>query len=126
MPKILLVDYDPLQAFLRKSMLEQRFQDVQRVSEAAEALCLIEQRRFAADLALVIAGHHMPGISGPEFVAELRRRIPNVPVLVLGAVAESTTDYPGEGVYFRHRPISSAELITLTGQLMEQHHCNAA
>ena len=101
MPTILLVEHDPLQGFLRKSILERRFFDVQRVSDAADALCLIEQPRFAENLALVITGHPIPGIGGPEFVAELRRRLPSVPVLVLGSPSERPGDYPDAGVSFR-------------------------
>lgn len=126
MPTILLVDYDPLQAFLRKSILEQRFQDVQRVNDAAEALCLVEQPRFAANLALVVAGHHMPGIGGPEFVAELMERMPELPVLVLGGYDETASDYPGDGVCFRPRPITGEELLALADQLMAKPHRNAA
>ncbi len=59
MATILLVDDDPLQAFVRKSILERRFADVQRVADAAEAFCLIEQPRFAEKLALVVSGLHM-------------------------------------------------------------------
>lgn len=126
MPTILLVDHDPLQAFLRKSILESSFPDVQRVSEAAEALCLVEQPRFAYNLALVIAGHHMPGIGGPEFVAELLSRMPELPVIVLGGSSETASDYPGDSVYFRPRPIAADELLALTGQLLETHHRDAA
>lgn len=126
MPTILLVDHDPLQAFLRKSILERSFQDVQRVSEAAEVFCLVEQPRFAANLALVIAGHLMPGIGGPDFVAELLSRMPDLPVIVLGGSSETASDYPGDSVYFRPRPIAPEELLTLTGQLMGTPHCDAA
>ena len=62
MTTILLVDDDPLQAFLRKSILERRFRDVERVGDAAEALCLVEQPEFAGQLGLVISGLNMPGI----------------------------------------------------------------
>ena len=126
MPTILLVDHDPLQAFLSMSILESRFQDVQRVSEAAEAFCLVEQPRFADNLALVIAGHHMPGIGGPEFVAELLSRMPELPVIVLGGSTETASDYPGESVCFRPRPIAADELLALAGQLMELRHRTAA
>ena len=53
MATILLVDDDPLQAFVRKSTLEKRFHDVERVADAAEALCLVEQPQFAGGLGLV-------------------------------------------------------------------------
>ena len=126
MPTILLVDYDPLQAFLRKSILEQQFQDVCRVSDAAEALCLVEQPRFASKLSLVVAGHHMPGISGPDFVAELLRRMPELPVLVLGSGLENAHDYPGDKVCFRPRPIAKEELLALAGHMIARDHLDAA
>jgi CheY-like chemotaxis protein len=126
MPTILLVDYDPLQAYLRKSILEQQFQDVYRVSDAAEALCLVEQPRFASKLSLVISGHQMPGMSGPEFVSELLRRMPELPVLVLGGGAETASDYPGDTVCFRPRPIAKEELLALASQLIAHDHQDAA
>jgi CheY-like chemotaxis protein len=126
MVTILLVDNDPLQALLRKSILEQRFPDVQRVRGAAEALCLVEQPRFAEQLGLVISGFQMPGISGPAFVAELRARMPSVPVLVLGNASESPGDYEGEGVCFLSRPIVPEEMLALAGQLLGQVECKTA
>ena len=66
------------------SLLGRQFGDVRRVTDAAEALCLVEQPEFASKLGLVISGHHMPGIGGPAFVAELHARMPNLPVLVSG------------------------------------------
>lgn len=123
MATILLVDDDPLQASLRKSILEGKFSDVKRVADAAEALCLVEQPLFAVNLGLVIAGHHMPGIGGPEFVAELHARMPELPVLVLGSASETPNDYSGNGVCFRTRPIAPEELLTLASQMLAQHEC---
>ncbi|HEY1903364.1 MAG TPA: response regulator [Terracidiphilus sp.] len=121
MPTILLVDNDPLQAFFRKSILEGRFDDVQRVGDAAEALCLVEQPQFAGCLGLVISGLNMPGIGGPAFVAELHDRLPNVPVLVLGGGGEVSADYRGGGVRFLSRPYANEELLTAAGELLTPH-----
>jgi len=120
MATILLVDNDPLQAYLCKSVLEGRFPDVQRVAYAAEALCLVEQPQFAANLGLVISGQPMPGLGGPAFVAELQTRMPWVPVLVLGESGEAAEDYAGSGACFRTRPVSSKELLKLTEQMLAQ------
>jgi len=76
MTTILLVDDDPLQAFLTMSLLRRQSAEVRRVTDAAEALCLIEQPDFSSKLGLVISGHHSAGIGGPAFVAELRARLP--------------------------------------------------
>jgi DNA-binding NtrC family response regulator len=126
MATILLVDNDPLQAFLRKSILERRFQDVQRVGDAAEALCLVEQPQFAGNLGLVISGLQMPGIGGPEFVAELHARLPKVPVLVLGSASEAVSDYVGGWVRFLARPFANDEILNAAGQLLAQSEHSAA
>lgn len=124
MATILLVDNDPLQGYLCKSVLEFRFSDVQRVAYAAEAFCLVEQPAFAANLGLVISGHHMPGLDGPEFVAELHSRMPWMPILVLGDADEVAEDYAGSGACFRSRPVSNQELLELTEQMLA--HSNRA
>jgi CheY-like chemotaxis protein len=118
MATVLLVDDDPFQAFVRKSILERRFPDVQRVGDAAEALCLVEQPQFAGKLGLVISGLHMPGISGPTFVAELHSRMPALPVLVLGGASEGPADYASEGVRFLSRPFASEEMLAMATQML--------
>ena len=95
MGTILLVDDNPLRASMRKSLLEGSAPEVVRALDAAEALCLVELPEFAQGLALVITGHVMSGISGPEFVAEFRSRMPQVPVLVLSAVPNAEKEYQG-------------------------------
>jgi DNA-binding NtrC family response regulator len=118
MRTILLVDDDPLQAFVRVSALEKRFNDVVRVADAAEALCLIEEPTFSSRLGLVISGHHRPGLGGPEFVAELQTRKPNVPVLVLGNGNENAADYGEPGVRFMPKPTHSDEMVEIAGEMM--------
>jgi CheY-like chemotaxis protein len=93
METILLVDDNPLRASMRKSLLEGSAPEVVRALDASEALCLVESPEFAQGLALVITGHAMTGISGPEFVAEFRSRMPRVPVLVLSAAPNAEREY---------------------------------
>jgi DNA-binding NtrC family response regulator len=126
MATILLVDNDPLQAYERKSILERRFRDVQRVGDAAEALCLVEQPRFAGKLGLVISGQDIHGIGGPAFVAELHTRMPSLPVLVLGSVGESVADYDGKCTFFLARPFATEQMLTVASRLLRQCESNAA
>lgn len=126
MATILLVDDEALQASMRKAALEHRFHDVQRVTDAAEALCLVEQPRFAESLGLVITGHHAAGFGGPEFVAELRDRMPALKVLVLGSDGESASDYATSSVCFLPRQASTDELVALAGHLLEDRQPNGA
>jgi CheY-like chemotaxis protein len=121
MTTILLVDDDPLQASLMLSVLGQRFGAVRRVTDAAEALCLIEQPEFAGGLGMVISGHHAPGIGGPAFVRELRTRMPELPVLVLGTAGETPADYGETHAVFLAKPFTSERLLTLTRQMLANH-----
>jgi CheY-like chemotaxis protein len=118
---ILLVEDDPLQALVRKSILEKRF-PVKRVADPAEAFCLIEQRGFSDNLGLIISGHHSTGLAsglgGPAFVAELQSRLPEIPVLVLGSAAESADDYEGEGVRFLPGPAVAHEILAAADEMM--------
>jgi DNA-binding NtrC family response regulator len=124
MSTILLVDDDPLQAFARKSILEKHFADVERVKDAAEALCLIEQHGFAEQLCLVILGHHMPGFSGPAFVAELGARLPSLPVLILGCEHETASDYATANAHFAPLPIAADEIMLLIKELNPSANLN--
>lgn len=120
MTTILLVDDDPLQASLMVSILRQRFGEVRRATDAAEALCLIEQPEFAKKLGLVISGHYTRGIGGPAFVNELRTRIPHLPVLVLGTASENSADYTAAEVVFLEKPFTAEKMLTLTGRMLAQ------
>ncbi|MGH9599350.1 MAG: response regulator [Terracidiphilus sp.] len=118
MSAILLVDDDPLQAHMRKTVLERKFRNVFRAADAAEALCLVEQPQFAGNLGLVISGHHMPGIGGPAFVEELHTRMPSLPVLVLGDKSETSGDYRGEHIQFLARPFVTEEMLAAAGRML--------
>jgi DNA-binding NtrC family response regulator len=119
MSTVLLVDDDPLQAFVRKSLLEKRFHDVRRVADTAEAFCLVEQPQFAGTLGLVIADLHMPGpLAVGDFVAEMHARLPGVPVLVLDGVKETPANCATEGVRFLSKPSGSDEILSAASQLM--------
>jgi CheY-like chemotaxis protein len=122
METILLVDDNPLRASMRKSLFEGGDPEVVRALDAAEALCLVESREFARNLSLVVTGHVMSGISGPEFVAEFRSRMPDVPVLVLSSVPGAEREYlgiPGVAISEATSPEELRKLVRLllsTGQ----------
>ena len=111
MTTILLVDDDPLQASVRKSILEKRFPDVRRVADAAEALCLVEENPPTVVLGVVISAHRMPGFGAPEFVSELHTRRPSLPVLVLGDAGDDASAYQGDRVYFLPKPASPEDML---------------
>jgi len=118
METILLVDDNPLRASMRKSLLEGSAPEVVRALDAAEALCLVELPEFSQGLGLVITGHVMTGISGPEFVAEFRSRMPEVPVLVLSAVPNAEKEYQGIPGVLVSQTTSPDELRALARRLV--------
>lgn len=127
-PTILFIDDDPFQALAYTAALESRFHHVRRVANAVEALCLVEDSKIASQVDLVIFAHHWAGMSGPDFEAELHRRLPAVPVLVLGTDEELAEDYLGLGrqVVFLQRPVTAKELIETAGAIMVRHFRNVA
>jgi CheY-like chemotaxis protein len=126
METILLVDDNPLRAAMRQSLLEGNAPAVARALDAAEALCMVELPEFAQKLTLVITGHAMTGISGPEFVAEFRSRMPRVPVLVLSTVSDFEKEYLGIGGVYFSQTRSPEELRSLVGRLVGIGHRQTA
>jgi CheY-like chemotaxis protein len=126
METILLVDDNPLRAAMRQSLLEGNAPAVARALDAAEALCMVELPEFAQKLTLVITGHAMTGISGPEFVAEFRSRMPRVPVLVLSTVSDFEKEYLGIGGVYFSQTRSPEELRSLVGRLVSVGHRQTA
>jgi CheY-like chemotaxis protein len=117
METILLVDDNPLRAAIRQSSLKGKA-SVVRALDAAEALCMVESSEIAQDLALVVTGHVMSGISGPEFVAEFRNRMPRVPVLVVSAIFGFEKEYQGIGGVYFSQSKAPDELRALVSRLV--------
>jgi hypothetical protein len=106
-------------------LLERQCGGVRRATDAAEALCAIENPEFAGQLGLIIAGQsrqQLKGIGKAEFVAELRVRLPDVPVLILGSADESAADYAGGNVEFLPRALGPRELVSAAGRLQVRNN----
>jgi CheY-like chemotaxis protein len=121
MMHILLVDDDPFQSALMLSLLGRRFGEVRRIRDAAEALGLIEQPEIMGDLRLVISGQLTTGIGGRAFVSELRNRMPEIPILVLGTAQETRDDYAGDQVCFVAKPFSADLLLDRIRLILATH-----
>lgn len=122
----MLVDDDPLQAHIRKSLLQHRVAGVERAADAAEAFILVEQPHFVENLGLVIVGLHFPGVGGPAFVSEMTSRLPAVPILVLGCGSDKAVDYVGDNVRFMARPVATEEMLAITRQMLSRRLAGAA
>jgi DNA-binding NtrC family response regulator len=116
MPKVLLIENDPLHAILRKSVLETRFSPVERVADPASALCLVEQPGKNFDL--VVCGSQPPGFGGAALVQELHFRRPGLPVLVLGGQGVQPADYQGPDVLYLASPVEGDEILFYSDKLL--------
>ncbi len=126
MTTILLVDDNPLRASLRKSILERELPAVVRVSDAADALCLVESPDFAARLRLIVISHPIFGISGPDFAVELRARLPYTPLLVLSARSDTQSEYPPISNVLYAQPTGPDDLRYVVRQVLSAEIRNTA
>jgi CheY-like chemotaxis protein len=115
--RILLVDDNHVQSATRRAILEGCGREVSIAPQGQRALELLEEPA-AQEFGLVITDHLMPVMSGPEFVAELRRRGFKVPVLVLSGLPEAESAYSGMDVIFRLKPFDPGSLIRLVQELL--------
>src|SRR5450755_745424 len=70
---ILLIDDNAVQAATRQTILKRAGYFVIAALNPARALEQIQSGEFPTEIGLVITDHLMPGMSGAEFVKELRK-----------------------------------------------------
>jgi CheY-like chemotaxis protein len=117
---ILLVDDNGIQATTRKAILSRSGRSVAVASDGAEALTMLLLAGGPRPVGLVITDHLMPAMNGPEFVAALRTRFPDLPVLVLSGLADAEDQYQNLDVLFRVKPFPPDELLGLVRSLLDQ------
>lgn len=107
---ILLIDDNAIQAATRQAILRRAGYEAIAVLNPKQAL---EQLHNGAGsrVDLVITDHIMPGMNGSEFVRELRRTYPELPVLVISGLAEAEAEYEGLNVMFRMKPLQPDYLL---------------
>jgi len=66
---------------------------------------------FHSEIQLVITDHIMPGMSGTEFVRQIRETHPHLPVLVISGMEEAQEEYAGLHVDFLLKPLPPEKLI---------------
>jgi DNA-binding NtrC family response regulator len=116
--EILLVDDNAIQATTRRSILLRTGRAIVLANGASQALALLDDAGMLRSLGLVITDHCMPGMNGPEFVAQLRKRLPSVPVVVLSGFPDVESEYTGLNILFRIKPVAPDQLIALAESLL--------
>lgn len=115
---ILLVDDNHIQAATRRAILEGAGRNVFLATQGKKALEFLDQPETSDTIGLIVTDHLMPVMSGPEFVAEIRRRGFTLPVIVLSGLPEAETAYEGLDVVFRLKPCGPESLILLAQELL--------
>ena len=107
-----------MQAATRQTILRRAGYFVIAVLNPVRALEQFQAEDFPADIKLVITDHLMPGMTGAEFVAELRKIKPEMPVLVISGLEEAEDQYAGLNVLFRMKPLLPDHLLASVHRLI--------
>lgn len=119
-PAIVLIDDNAVQAATRQTILKRAGYFVIAVLSPQRALEQFRDGEFPAEIKLVITDHMMPGMSGSEFVGELRKTHPTMPVLVISGLEEAADEYAGLDVTFRLKPLQPDYLLASVHTLVAQ------
>lgn len=112
------MDDNHIQAATRRAILESTGRNVFIATQGQKALEVLDEPEATNPIGLIVTDHLMPVMSGPEFVAEIRRRGFALPVIVLSGLPEAETAYEGLDVVFRLKPCGPESLILLVQELM--------
>ncbi|QYG11701.1 response regulator [Microbacterium sp. PAMC22086] len=119
-PRVLVVDDDPDVALLVKTVLERRAGCI--VDVAGDGLSAVE-RVAAMRPDVVVTDIEMPGLSGLELLAELRRTVPSVPVVVMTAhvsVEYAVSALRAQADEFLTKPLDNGKLVEAVMRPVEE------
>ncbi len=118
--RILLVDDNYLQSATRRAILESSGWEVSVAPQGRQALDILIESEGPNPVRLIITDHLMPVMSGPELVAEVRRRGFDLPIIVLSGLPDAEAAYDDLNVVFRLKPCDPDSLIRLVQDLLRQ------
>ena len=117
---MLLIDDNAIQAATRQTILRRSGYFAIAALNPRRALEQFQNDDFPAEIRAVITDHIMPEMSGSEFVRELRKTHPHLPVMVISGLEEAEAEYAGLNVAFRLKPLPPESLLShLRGLLAE-------
>ncbi len=114
---VLLIDDNAIQAATRQTILKRAGYFVIPVLNPQRALEQFQQNEFPAPIDLVITDHLMPGLTGAEFVTELRKSHPDLPILVISGMEEAQDEYTELNVTFRQKPLMPDQLLATVADM---------
>ena len=125
-PAILLLDDNAIQAATRQTILRRSGYFAIAALNPRRALEQFQNDEFPAQITAVITDHIMPGMSGSEFVHELRKTHPHLPVMVISGLEEAQVEYAGMNVEFLVKPLPPDILLARLRVLLTDEEEGAA
>lgn len=123
---LLLVDDNAIQAATRQAILKRVGYSVLAVLSPEDALLKLQDENLSPPVDLIITDHLMPGMSGAQFVAELRSRGSEIPVIVISGLAEAQDEYASLDVEFHLKPCPPDRLLGSIQRIIEAHRSSPA
>jgi len=117
---VLLIDDNAVQAATRQAILRRAGYFVIAVLNPARALEQFQHDDFPVPIGAIITDHVMPGMSGAEFVRELRKTHPMMPVMVISGMDDAEYEYAGMDVRFLVKPLVPDLLLSNLSELLMQ------
>ena len=117
---VLLIDDNAIQATTRQAILKRAGYFVIAALDTARVLEQFRHDDFPTPIGAVITDHAMPGMNGAEFVRELRRMHPELPVMVISGMEDAEVEYAGMNVRFLVKPLMPDLLLSNLRELLEQ------
>ena len=113
---ILLVENEVITRNAFADALRREGHQVIEAEDGAQALSLLEKSHFD----LVMTDLIMPRINGFELTAEIRRKSPHMPIILISAFLseEGGRIISGGSAEFLHKPVDSADLIASVQRLL--------
>jgi CheY-like chemotaxis protein len=115
---LLLIDDNAVQAATRQTILKRAGYFVIAALNPERALEQFRSQELAAPIDLIITDHLMPGMTGSQFTAEVRKVSGEIPVLVISGLAEAEEEYTHLNVHFRLKPLMPDDLLASVRQLL--------
>lgn len=119
---VLLIDDNAIQAATRQTILKRAGYFVIPVLNPQRALEQFQANDFPSPVDIIITDHVMPGMTGAEFVRELRKLHRDIPVLVISGMEEAQDEYQGLDVSFRLKPLLPDNLLASVDGLLHGAH----
>ncbi len=116
MPKILLVDDEPMIRYLCKFILTQLKMEVVEASSGQEALEEIQTNGLPD---IIYIDYRMPGLDGIQTIKEIKALHPEAKTVILSAATDVEAEALQAGaVALLSKPIVKGDLIELTNKLI--------